>query len=125
MPNLTLCVQYKGNISSRFSSNWTVLDCMDHGLYRICHKKSLSLMLTFISGRVEPPKNTRVNNTMMSVVVTITCRVVSLKSKCNERANAIAPRRPEIIILNMRAKKIFLQYFFKILKDTLQNFKIS
>ena len=41
--------------------------------------------------------NTIVNNTITSVVLTNTFLISSSNGKCSARANAIAPRNPEIV----------------------------
>ena len=56
---------------------------------------SIMKEITFIKGIVDPPKINVVTRTMIRVVVMITWRVSSLKSKCRERAYEIAPRSPE------------------------------
>lgn len=45
-----------------------------------------SALKNFNNGIVEPPNINVVNNTIINVVVIITCRVSSLKSKCNDKA---------------------------------------
>ena len=52
-------------------------------------------LLTFIRGMVEPPKNIRVNNIIISVVDSITVLVSTSNSMCKLRAKAMAPRKPE------------------------------
>lgn len=49
----------------------------------------------FSNGIVDPPKNSVVNNTIMSVVVMITWRVSSEKPRWSDKAYDIAPLSPE------------------------------
>lgn len=51
-------------------------------------------------GMVDPPNTNMVNKTMMSVVVTITCRFSSLNSRWSANAYAMAPRSPEMYVMN-------------------------
>lgn len=60
-----------------------------------------SALKNFNRGIVEPPNIKVVNNTIMSVVVIITWRVSSLKSKWSDSAYDIAPRRPLNHIINI------------------------
>ena len=51
--------------------------------------------VTFMSGMVDPPRKRIVKMTMMSVVVTMICRVSCVsRFKCKLSANDTAPRRP-------------------------------
>lgn len=60
-----------------------------------------SALKNFSRGIVDPPNIKVVNNTIMSVVVIITWRVSSLKSKWSDNAYDIAPRRPLNHMMNI------------------------
>jgi len=58
-------------------------------------KSRMMATLTFKRGIVDPPRKRIVKMTMMSVVVTMICRVSSdSRFRCKLNANDTAPRRP-------------------------------
>ena len=54
------------------------------------------MLLTLRMGNVDPPNTTIVNKTMINVDVIKTCRLSCSKFKFIDKANAMAPRKPEI-----------------------------